>query len=207
MAMYHFRLKSDKKPNGTKISAVKHVEYINREGAFSDDEHEKESDKFVGNFITTEKSPNSLEGQSILLYKTNSFGLIRNTERGIEVSENASETTIATALLLASETMNHQPLIIKGSEEFKKEVLKTAVMQDLPISFDDLFMQREFMHNKFVDYPERKKLAVETAQKILERMEKKQTIAQAHVEYINRERAFEKRGECIQGVSDCAACT
>ena len=93
--------------------------------------------------------------------------------------------------------MNHQPLIIKGSEEFKKEVLKTAVMQDLPISFDDLFMQREFMHNKFVDYPERKKLAVETAQKILERMEKKQTIAQEHVEYINRERAFEKRGECI----------
>ena len=197
MAMYHFRLKSDKKPNGTKISAVKHVEYINREGAFSDDEHEKESDKFVGNFITTEKSPNALEGQSILLYKTNSFGLIRNTERGIEVSENASETTIATALLLASETMNHQPLIIKGSEEFKKEVLKTAVMQDLPISFDDLLMQREFMHNKFVDYPERKKLAVETAQKILERMEKKQIIAQEHVEYINRERAFEKRGECI----------
>jgi hypothetical protein len=197
MAMYHFRLKSDKKPNGTKISAVKHVEYINREGAFSDDEQEKESDKYVGNFITTEKSPNALEGQSILLYKTNGFGLIRNTQRGIEVTENASETTIATALLLASETMNHQPLIIKGSEEFKKEVLKTAVMQDLPISFDDLFMQREFMHNKFVDYPERKKLAVETAQKILERMEKKQTIAQAHVEYINRERAFEKRGECI----------
>ena len=35
MAMFHFRLKSDKKPNGTKISAVKHVEYINREKAFS----------------------------------------------------------------------------------------------------------------------------------------------------------------------------
>ncbi len=32
MAMFHFRIKSDKKPNGTKISAVKHVEYINREG-------------------------------------------------------------------------------------------------------------------------------------------------------------------------------
>ena len=57
MAMYHFRLKSDKKPNGTKISAVKHVEYINREGAFSDDEHGQENDKFVGDFITTENSP------------------------------------------------------------------------------------------------------------------------------------------------------
>ena len=197
MAMFHFRLKSDKKPNGTKISAVKHVEYINREGAFSDDEHGQENDKFVGDFITTEKSPNALGGQNILLYKTNGFGLIRNTEQGIEVTKNASETTIATALLLAAETMNHQPLIIKGSEEFKKEVLKTEVLQDLPISFDDLLMQREFMRNKFIDYPERKKLAVDTAQKILERLEKKQTVAESHVEYINRERAFEKRGECI----------
>ena len=197
MAMYHFRLKSDKKPNGTKISAVKHVEYINREGSFSDDGHEQENGKFVGNFITTEKIPNALGGQNVLLYKTGSFGLIRNTQRGIEVTENASETTIATALLLAAETMNHQQLVIKGSEEFKREVLKTAVLQDLPISFDDLLMQIEFMRNKFVDYPERKKLAVETAHKILERLEKKQTVAQAHVEYINRERAFAKRGECI----------
>ena len=197
MAMFHFRLKSDKKPNGTKISAVKHVEYINREGAFSDDGHKQETDKFVGNFITTEKTPNALGGQNMLLYRINQFGSIRNTECGIEVTENASETTIATALVLASQIMNHQPLIINGSEEFKKEVLKTAVMQDLPISFDDLLMQIEFMRNKFVDYPERKKLAVDTAHKILERMEKKQTVAESHVEYINRERAFAKRGECI----------
>ncbi len=67
MAMFHFRLKSDKKPNGTKISAVKHVEYINREGTFSDDEQEKESDKYVGNFITTEKSPNALGGQNWII--------------------------------------------------------------------------------------------------------------------------------------------
>ena len=60
MAMFHFRLKSDKKPNGTKISAVK-----------------------------PEKTPNALGGQNILLYKTNGFGLIRNTERGIEVTEKA----------------------------------------------------------------------------------------------------------------------
>ena len=150
------------------------MEYINREVSFSDDEHEKENDKFVGNFIPTEKSPNALGGQNILLYKTSGLGLIRNTERGLEVTENASETTIATALLLAAQTMNHQPLIIKGSEEFKREVLKTAVLQDLPISFDDLLMQREFMRNKFIDCPERKKLAVETAHKILGRIEKKQ---------------------------------
>ena len=197
MAMFHFRLKSDKKPNGTKISAVKHVEYINREGAFSDDGHRQGVDKFVGNCITTEKIPNALIGDNVLLYKTNDLGSIRNTEKGIEVSYNASATTIATALLLAYETMHHQPLIINGSEEFKKSVLKTAILQDLPISFDDLITQREFIHYKFIDYPERKKLAVDTARKILERLQKKQTEAQAHVEYINRERAFTQRGECI----------
>ena len=197
MAMFHFRLKSDKKPNGTKISAVKHVEYINREGAFSDDGHRQGVDKFVGNFITTDKIPNALIGDNVLLYKTNGLGSIRNTEKGIDVSLNASETTIATALLLAYETMHHQPLIIKSSPDFKKAVLKTAILQDLPISFDDPIMQREFMHYKFIDHPERKKLAVQTARKILERMEKKQTDAQAHVEYINRERAFAQRGECI----------
>ena len=136
-------------------------------------------------------------GDNVLLYKTNGLGSIRNTEKGIEVSEKASETTIATALLFAYETMHHQPLIINGSEEFKKSVLKTAILQDLPIAFDDLIMQREFMRYKFIDYPERKKLAVQTARKILERAQKKQTDAQAHVEYINRERAFTQRGECI----------
>ena len=30
MAMFHFRLKLDKKPSGTKISAVKHVEYMTK---------------------------------------------------------------------------------------------------------------------------------------------------------------------------------
>ena len=70
MAMYHFRLKSDKKPSGTKISAVKHVEYINREGTFAHDEQWKESNKFVGDCITTAQTSNALEGLETLLYKT-----------------------------------------------------------------------------------------------------------------------------------------
>ena len=48
--MYHFRIKSDKKPNGTKISAVQHVEYINREGKFSTPEQWQEKNKFSGDF-------------------------------------------------------------------------------------------------------------------------------------------------------------
>ncbi|MBR3204197.1 MobA/MobL family protein [Candidatus Saccharibacteria bacterium] len=195
MAMYHFRIKSDKKPNGTKISAVKHVEYINREGKFSTPEQWKQKNKFGGDFISSEKFPNAFGGQNFLLYKTDDFGSIRNTQRGIEVTKNASEETIAIALVLAYETMNHQPLVINGSEEFKKAVLKTAVLQDLPISFDDLIMQNDFLRYKEVDYPDRKNFALHTAQKILQHIEK--TNAQSHLEYINRERAYENRGACI----------
>ena len=120
MAMFHFRLKSDKKPSGTKISAVKHVEYINREGTFAHDEQWKESNKFVGDFITTAETPNALGGFNALLYKTDEFGAIKNTEHGLEVTENASLTTISIALMLADEAMEHKPLIINGSAGFRK---------------------------------------------------------------------------------------
>ena len=193
--MYHFRIKSDKKPNGTKISAVQHVEYINREGKFSTPEQWQEKNKFVGDFISSEKSPNAFGGQNFLLYKTDDYGSIRNTQRGIEVTQNASEETIATALVLASQVMNNQPLIINGSDDFKKVALKTAVQKDLPISFDDLTFQNDFLRYKEIDYPDRKKFALNTAQKILKHIEK--INAQSHLEYINRERAYENRGACI----------
>ena len=43
MAMFHFRLKSDKKPDGTRISANQHLQYIQREGAFSNIDHSHEN--------------------------------------------------------------------------------------------------------------------------------------------------------------------
>ncbi len=77
MAMYHFRLKSDKKPNGTKISAVQHLKYINREEKFSSQEQWEQKNKFVGNFITTAETKDLLDGQNALLYKTDDFGSIK----------------------------------------------------------------------------------------------------------------------------------
>ena len=148
MAMYHFRLKSDKRPNGTKISAVKHVEYIDREGSFAHDEQWKENNKFVGDRITTAETSNALGGLNALLYKTDDFGSIRNTEHGLEVTENASLTTISIALMLADEAMGHKPLIISGSPEFRKKVLEIAVNANLPISFLDNLLQNEFEQQK-----------------------------------------------------------
>lgn len=157
MAMFHFRLKSDKKPNGTKVSAVKHVEYINREGSFAYDEQWKQNNRFVGNFITTAQTPNALDGLNALLYKSDDFGSIKNTRRGLEVTENASHTTISIALMLADETMGHKPLIINGSPEFHKKVMEATLQVNLPISFQDKIIQREFERQKEKKENERKK--------------------------------------------------
>ena len=80
MAMFHFRLKSDKKPDGTKISAVQHVDYIRREGNFANID-QQENFKFNGNFISTAEIKNTLDGQNILLYKTDEFGNKKFRER------------------------------------------------------------------------------------------------------------------------------
>jgi hypothetical protein len=101
MAMFHFRLKSDKKPDGTKISAVQHVDYIKREGNFANIECWQENNKFVGNFISSLEVKDACNGFETLLYKTDDFGTIKNSAQGIEVTENASPTTLTIALMLA----------------------------------------------------------------------------------------------------------
>ncbi len=157
MAMFHFRIKSDKKPDGTKVSAFKHVEYIRREGNFAQVENWEQKNKFVGNFISSADVKNVCNGQNFLLYKTDDFGSIRNSENRIEVTENSSPTTLAVALTLADKTMNHQPLIISGSPNFKQSVLQAALVFNLDISFADKLMQNEFVRRKSIIQNERKK--------------------------------------------------
>ena len=148
MAMFHFRLKSDKKSDGTKISAVQHVDYIRREGNFTNIEHWQENNKFVGNFISSSEIKDACNGLETLLYKTDEFGSIRNTAQGIEVTENASPTTLAIALMLADEKMEHKPLILFGSPSFKKSILNAALSSNLPVTFADNLFQREFLKQK-----------------------------------------------------------
>ena len=148
MAMFHFRIKSDKKPDGTKVAAVKHVEYICREDNFAEIEKWKEKNKFNGRFISSKLTKNIFDGQNFLLYKTDDFGSIRNSENGIEVTENSSPTPLAIALMLADKTMNHQPLVISNAPNFKKSVLEAALLADLDISFADKLMQDAFVSRK-----------------------------------------------------------
>ena len=146
--MFHFRLKSDKKPDGTRISAVQHVDYIRHEGNFAEEQEWAKNNKFVGNVISSTDKKDACKGQETLLYKTDDFGSIRNTKKGIEVTEKASPTTLAVALMLADESMNHKPLIISGTTQFKKSILETAILANLPISFADKLMQIELKRRK-----------------------------------------------------------
>ena len=283
--MFHFRLKSDKKPDGTRISPVQHVDYIRHEGNFAEDKQWQENNKFVGNFITSAEIKNACKDLNSLLYRTDNFGSIRNTADGIEITEKASLTTVAVALMLADETMNHKPLIISGSNEFIRKVLDTAIFANLPISFADKRIKNEFRRQKEKNDIERRNfiangekifteranfqpvtstfktrkltditkrglclptlsklnlvyaesegtdvllqndesgkldelaerinknvrwdfsnqflnLAKQTTQQILKNIEEKldNVYAESHVEYINREKAFESRGGCI----------
>jgi hypothetical protein len=184
MAMYHFRIKSDKKPNGAKVSAVKHVEYINREGTFAHDELWKQTNKFVGNCITTKDMPNALDGLNTLLYKTDDFGSIKNSQLGIEVTKNASLTTIAIALMLADETMEHKPLIINGSPDFHKKVMEATLEANLPISFQDKMTQRT-LERKLADRENARKNFVASGGRIITKRPKtKSTIAPTHAKSI-----------------------
>jgi len=52
--------------------------------------------------------------------------------------------------MLANETMNHKPLMIAGSSDFKKSVIQSAIFANLSVSFADKLMQNEFIHQKSI---------------------------------------------------------
>ena len=201
MAMYHFRIKSDKKPNGTKISAVQHVEYINREGTFARDELWNQNNKFVNSFITTAQTPNALDGLNALLYKIDDFGSIKNSQRGIEVTDNASLTTISIALVLADESMGHKPLIINGSPDFHKKVMEATLEANLPISFQDKMMQREFERQKGLIENDRKKFIASGGKIISKRPNPKPRTVPTHAKTIEE---ATKDGFRLPTLSECS---
>ncbi|MBR6012760.1 MAG: hypothetical protein IK062_03130, partial [Selenomonadaceae bacterium] len=184
MAMFHFRIKSDRKPDGTKVSAVKHVEYIRREGNFAEVEKWKEKNKFDGFFLSSKQTKNIFDGQNFLLYKTDDFGSIRNSENGIEVTENSSPTTLAIALMLADKTMNHQPLVISNASNFKRTVLEAALLANLDVSFSDKLMQDAFISRKENLKNEQKNFIRNGGTLITKRPKLKKIISPAHAQTV-----------------------
>lgn len=153
MALYHFTLKSDRKPNKKKVKASEHTDYINREGKYANtDELAK---KNLGNFITSAEVSDVFHGTPALLYHS-PYGDISNTKNGVAVYRHPSLDTIAIALMVVQDKMQ-APLVIEGSDKFKADCVVAALACDLPIRFADDTLQGIFTQKKEQDEHERRK--------------------------------------------------
>lgn len=143
MALYHFRVKTDKRPgDGATVKGIRHVEYITREGEFSSVGEQKTENAL----ITSVHKKDALNGVRAVLYLS-PYGNITNVEDGILIENNPSEDTLTIALMIAHHAMD-EPLIIKGSDKFKTKCVNAAASAVLPLSFYDPEMQSEFLRKK-----------------------------------------------------------
>ena len=72
MASYHFRVKTDTKSDGSRISASVHVDYISRQGKYKNEGGDKNQET---NFIAFANTKN-LSEETFPLYLTDDFGKI-----------------------------------------------------------------------------------------------------------------------------------
>ena len=144
MASYHFRVKTDTKSDGSRISASVHVDYISRQGQFKNEGGDKNQET---NFIAFANTKN-LSEETFPLYITDDFGKIFYTPKGLQINGKYSPTTLSIALTLAKNISDNQPVILQGSQKFKKAILKTAVDTELDLSFADENFQRTFYVTK-----------------------------------------------------------
>ena len=145
MAMYHFRIKSDKRTNGSITNAVSHIKYINREGEYADVDSSQElaNQHFSENIISGNDSAilPELDGME-MLYKS-PFGSIVGRHDTICISDNPSPATIDIAVTYAYKQSNDS-LHINGSPEFKAQVILCAADLNLDVKFYDQEMQENF---------------------------------------------------------------
>ena len=136
MPCYHFRIKSDKKKSGGRVSAAEHSRYIEREGKYADyDEKELERLQY-SNVITGDSPIEHLPNRELILY-TSPFGCIKQDETGIRISSGASVETVAIALTVARYIYGNNNLSVSGSKRFQGSVVTAADEMNLPVTFQD----------------------------------------------------------------------
>ena len=152
MALYHFTLKSDKRPGSkAQISALEHADYINRKGKYKDQNSQKGRD--LDNVIVSARARSGEKAHTLLLY-ANTNEKILDTDKGYAVTGNPSEDTISIALMLAQKSTN-SPLEIFGSNVFRAKCIHAAALADLPITFADEKMQSIYNAKKQENLDER----------------------------------------------------
>jgi len=130
MAMYHFSVHKDKKPDKTKVKCVEHLDYIERKGKYQN------QDKAPNNFISYANGKNLLDGEPLLLYNSD-YGQITNTPHGLKLSGDSSEATIAIALMVAAETYKREPVKLRGSNAFIEKAITSIIEFNIDIKLDE----------------------------------------------------------------------
>lgn len=142
MACYHFRIKSDKKSNGMRISSLQHVMYVNREGRFKNVDAEQElygARRTFKNLITGERAILSMPKQEMLLYSS-PFGRIKLDKNGIRLSADASRETCAIALKAAQKIFGDE-LELSGDASFQEKVLSANATLSFGAHFCDINLE------------------------------------------------------------------
>lgn len=135
MAQFRFEIKSDNRKTGEKTAAAEHASYIDREGKYKDIDQKRLLEMGFSNVIKGPKLIEHQPGKEVLLYSS-PFGIIRQDDEGIKVSAEASQETIAIALMVAQNVYGPN-LEFNGTENFKPVIARTANSLELPIVFDE----------------------------------------------------------------------
>lgn len=147
MPCYHFRIKSDKKKGGGRVSAAEHSRYIVREGKYRDyDEKDLERLKYE-NVITGDNPIETLPNRELILY-TSPFGVIKQDELGIRVSKGASVETVAIALTVARYIYGNDGISVSGSRKFEGAAVTAAHEMELPIHFKEENLEAALQERK-----------------------------------------------------------
>jgi len=179
-----------------------HVDYISRQGKFKNEGTDKNSESNLISFAGNK----NFGDETFPLYLTDDFGKIFNTKKGLQINGKYSHTTLAIALTLAKNISDNQPIILQGSQKFKDKILATALDSHLNITFADQNLQSRFQNlqqqknsTQKIFSTEQLNLVEQTSKQILQNLDdlKIKTSASSHFEYINREKAFKNRGDCI----------
>ena len=137
MAIYHFKLKSDKNPDGMVVNAINKVSYINREGQYKHIDDTELLKSTSQNLIFANVAIEGFPNEETLLYES-PFGWIKYSQQGIRVSYNASPVTIAIAMSVAKYVYGeNNSLEISGKPKFIVTTSIAAAELDLPIKFSN----------------------------------------------------------------------
>ncbi len=147
MACFYFRLKTDKKPNGMRISSASHVSYVNREGRFRniDNVQEMGANKSYKNFLSGDHPIMKLPEKPMLLYSS-PFGKIKLDAMGVHVSHHASIETTAIALSVAQKIFGDE-VVVHGSAKFEEQLLAASRDLALGAHFANVDMEIRNTHN------------------------------------------------------------